>query len=107
MYNWREHIYTDTFLYILRTAGLHGFSPDQANFLQADQNYALYVINLDTNITMATMLPDDLKESVGVMNAQGQQVMREDKNWLYLVGGYGWNTASGKNITYSKVRIAL
>lgn len=54
---------------------------------------------------MATMLPDDLKESVGVMNAQGQQVMREDKNWLYLVGGYGWNNASGKNITYSKVRI--
>lgn len=94
--------------YFFRTAGLHGFGQHDANFSQADQNYAIFVINLVTDITTAAMLPTTLRESVGVMNAQAQQVMNSGKNYLYLVGGYGWSSVINppRNITFPTVRIA-
>ncbi|KAL5499509.1 hypothetical protein EMCRGX_G010943 [Ephydatia muelleri] len=91
-----------------RTAGLHGFSDKVPNFSQADQNYALYVINLATDITTAAMLPANLQESVGVMNAQAQQVTNsKGKNYLFVVGGYGWSSTSTppRNITHPTLTI--
>ena len=61
------------------------------------------MIDLIEHVTYAAALPkdSDLYQSLSVMNAQAQQV----RNFLYIVGGYGWSNNLNRNTTYDTVSI--
>lgn len=57
------------------------------------------MIDLAEHVTYAAALPNDLHQSLSVMNAQAQQL----NNYLYVVGGYGWSNDLKRNTTYDIV----
>ena len=87
-----------------RTAGLHPFG--SAGFLQTLQNHALFVINMPTSglwQTAGAALPSAYFQKLALMNAQGCQVKVIDKNYLYVAGGYGFDTDYKDMVTFPLV----
>lgn len=89
-----------------RTYGLHGFLGD--TFPVASQNTEVYVINLATGSIISRSLTDpsaqlsqEQIDQLSVTNALFFQ--GGGSNTLYVVGGYGYNTAIGTNDTKSVI----
>ena len=87
-----------------RKNGLHGFNDDDFNFPANQQNDVLIVVDRDTNIvTTRTLIPgsvdisQELFDSLTVTNSQHYQ----EGDFLYMVGGYGWDVAANDFITQS------
>jgi len=81
-----------------RTSGLHGFSSTQPNFPADEENVTLTVINNKKKYVKTRSLIDPKSgltqsqiDSLSVTNAQFYQ----EKNKLYIAGGYGIDTNSG------------
>jgi hypothetical protein len=80
-----------------RTYGLHGFLGD--TFPVSSQNTTVYVINLNTGAIISRSLTDSTS---GLSQAQIDQLsvtnalffQGDGSNTLYMVGGYGFNTAT-------------
>ena len=89
---------------MFRTAGLHPFG--QQGFLEKLQNHALFVISMpDERIwqTAGAALPSAYFEKLALMNAQACQVEVNDRNYLYVVGGYGFDTDYKDMVTFPLV----
>ncbi len=87
-----------------RTYGLHGFLGD--TFPVASQNTEVYVVNLKTGVIVSRSLTDSSAhlsqeqiDQLSVTNALFFQ--GEGSDTLYMVGGYGFNTATGTYETQS------
>ena len=101
-------------LYILpwyyRTAGLHSFCG--AGFLPKHENHALYVVKMSSSgpwQTAGAALPSAYYERLAVENAQSCQVQVKGadgsmKNYLYVVGGYGYSSEFSIMVTIPQVR---
>jgi hypothetical protein len=87
-----------------RTYGLHGFVGD--TFPVSSQNTMVYVVNPSTGTTVSRSLTDP---SSGLSQEQIDQLsvtnalffQGNGSNTLYMVGGYGINTATGNRETKS------
>jgi hypothetical protein len=87
-----------------RTYGLHGFLGD--TFPVSSQNTQVYVVNLTTGSILSRSLRDPAAklsqaqiDQLSVTNALAFQ--GDGNNTLYMVGGYGINTATGHYETKS------
>lgn len=94
------------FLITGRTSGLHGFVAGSTNnFPIPAQNTMAFVIDPDTGQSWSRELNDP---SSGLSQAEidplsttaAQYFQKKGGNLLYVVGGYGWNTATSKMITF-------
>ena len=54
-------------------------------------------------ITVAAALPEEYYNTVGLMNAQSYQLMHGRKNYLFVVGGYGYSPNAKTMITLNTV----
>ena len=54
-------------------------------------------------ITIAAALPEEYYNTVGLMNAQSYQLMHGGKNYLFVVGGYGYSPNAKTMITLNTV----
>lgn len=98
-------IYKDEYVLLSgRTYGLHGFLGD--TFPADSQNTMVYVLNLKTGNTVSRSLTDPKSgltqeqiEQLSVTNALFFQP--DGSNTLYMVGGYGINSATGLHDTKS------
>ena len=89
---------------MFRIAGLHPFG--KLGFLEKLQNHALFVINMPTSglwQTAGAALPSAYFQKLSLMNAQGRQVKVNDKNYLYVAGGYGFDTDYKDMVTFPLV----
>ena len=89
---------------MFRTAGLHPFG--RAGFLETLQNHALFVINMPTSglwQTAGVALPSAYFQKLALMNAQACQVKVNDKKYLYVAGGYGFDTDYKDMVTFPLV----
>lgn len=87
-----------------RTYGLHGFMGD--TFPTASQNTDVFILNVTTGQTYSRSLADPSSgltqeqiDSLSVTNAMFNQA--EGSNTLYVIGGYGANSATGTKETKS------
>ncbi len=86
-----------------RTAGLHGFEGD--TFPVASQNTMVFVLNLKTGRTVSRSLTDPsshlTQEQVDQLSVSNALFFQGNgSNTLYLVGGYGMNTVTGRRETF-------
>jgi hypothetical protein len=83
-----------------RRAGLHGFSaPPVNNFPPTEMNDSIYVVDPAAARVWSLsvgFLPDSVADLLRVTNAQYAQ----NGNTLYLVGGYGMNSSTGRMMTF-------
>jgi hypothetical protein len=83
-----------------RRAGLHGFaSPPVNNFAPDSMNDAIYVVDPVTPQVWSMPVsgfPDSVADLLRVTNAQSVQ----NGNTLYLIGGYGYNSATKRMMTF-------
>lgn len=83
-----------------RRAGLHGFaSPPVNNFPPTEMNDSIYVVDPAAARVWSmsvTVFPDSVADLLRVTNAQSVQ----NGNTLYVVGGYGMNSATGRMMTF-------
>ncbi len=92
-----------------RTFGLHGFLPDPTygnTFPVASQNTEVYVVNPVTGSTVSRSLTDPssklTQEQIDQLSVTNALFFQGDgSNTLYMVGGYGFNTATGVQETKS------
>jgi hypothetical protein len=82
-----------------RTYGLHGFSGD--TFPTSAQNTQVYVINLSTGSIISRSLTDPAsklsQEQIDQLSVTNALFFQGDgSSTLYMVGGYGINTATGQ-----------
>ncbi|MBI2742469.1 MAG: hypothetical protein HYX48_00935 [Chlamydiales bacterium] len=87
-----------------RTYGLHGFLGD--TFPVVSQNTTVFVLNLTTGQTVSRSLNDPgshlSQEQIDQLSVTNALFFQGDgSNTLYMVGGYGINTATGKRETKS------
>lgn len=84
-----------------RTNGLHGFDPNPHvnNFPPSAQNDVVYVIDFKTNQIWQKSLYDEssglTQEQIDTLTVTSAQFYQSGKT-LYITGGYGINTATGK-----------
>jgi hypothetical protein len=98
-------LYKDEYVLLSgRSFGLHGFQGD--TFPVVSQNMTVYVLNLTTGNTISRSLADpssqltqDQIDQLSTTNALFFQ--GHGSNTLYMVGGYGINTATGQRETKS------
>jgi hypothetical protein len=87
-----------------RTNGLHDFSNIGNNFPPIFQNTTVYVIDPSTGITTSRSLKNSSaglsQEQIDALSVTASQFFQKGST-LYLVGGYGINTASGQMETKS------
>src|SRR5690348_15932396 len=87
-----------------RTNGLHGFSPGNNNFPPLLQNTLVYVVDPKTKTVKTRSLTDSsskLSQSqIDTLSVTAPQYFQVD-NTLYMVGGYGVDTATGQFSTKS------
>ena len=105
MYLIKKITYIITAFQLFRTAGLHPFG--KPGFLEKLQNHALFVINMSDKEcwqTAGAALPSAYFQKLSLMNAQGCQVKVGDKNYLYVAGGYGFDTDCKDMVTFPLVR---
>jgi len=87
-----------------RIAGLHPFGGE--GFQQTKQSYALFVVDMEQYATAAAALPNQYFESVGLMNTQATQVKTKDgKNYLYIAGGYGFDSTVNDMKTFDTLTV--
>ena len=77
---------------MFRLAGLHPFGGK--GFTDQLERHVLFVVDMTNFITIAAALPEEHYNTVGLMNAQSYQVMRNGKNYLFVVGGYGYSATA-------------
>lgn len=87
-----------------RTFGLHGFAGD--TFPVSSQNTVAYVVNLSTGSIVSRSLTDHAsklsQEQIDQLSVTNALFFQGDgANTLYMVGGYGFNTATQKYETKS------
>lgn len=98
-------LYKDEYVLLAgRTMGLHGFSGD--TFPAISQNTSVFVLNLTTGATVSRSLTDPssglTQEQIDQLSATNVLFFQGDgSNTLYMVGGYGINSATGENETKS------
>ena len=103
------HAMLGILFYDTRTAGLHPFG--DGGFLPKWENHALFVIKMSSSKpwqTAGAALPSVYYETLAVENAQSCQVQVKDtsdkvKNYLYVVGGYGYNSEYKNMVTFPQV----
>ena len=82
-----------------RTNGLHGFSSSQPNFAVSNQNTTAIVLDFTKKrVTVRSLLDPRLGltlEQLEYLTVSAAQSI-QDESRLYLVGGYGYCTNSGK-----------
>lgn len=83
-----------------RRAGLHGFAPPPTNnFPPAEMNDSIYVVDPAARQVWSmpvNVFPDSVADLLRVTNAQSVQ----NGNTLYVIGGYGMNSATGRMMTF-------
>ncbi len=62
-----------------------------SGFVQNLQSYVLFVVDTKNYQTVAAALPETYYQTVGLMNGQSYQLTHGGKNYLFLVGGYGYS----------------
>jgi hypothetical protein len=81
-----------------RTNGLHGFNNDPNNFPPDQQNTTVFVVNVHTGQVYSRSLRDPFggltQQQIDMLSVTSPQWYQAG-NTLYLVGGYGVDTASG------------
>ena len=78
---------------LFRLAGLHPFN-EGSGFTNKLESHVLFVLDTTNYITVAAALPEQYYNTVGLMNAQSYQLMRDGKNYLFVVGGYGYSASA-------------
>lgn len=83
-----------------RRAGLHDFkAPPENNFPPAQMNDSIYVVDPAASRVWSmpvSIFPDSVADMFRVTNAQSAQ----SGDTLYVMGGYGMNSATGKMMTF-------
>ena len=90
-----------TFCLLFRLAGLHPFNG--VGFTNQLESHVLFVLDTTNYITIAAALPEQYYNTVGLMNAQSYQLVHNGKNYLYIVGGYGYSPSAKTMITLNTV----
>ena len=90
-----------TFCLLFRLAGLHPFSG--IGFTNQLESHVLFVLDTTNYITIAAALPEQYYNTVGLMNAQSYQLKHNGKNYLFIVGGYGYSPKAKTMITLNTV----
>lgn len=87
-----------------RTNGMHDFSKVGNNFPPSFQNTTVYVIDPATGTSMSRSLTEQSsglsQHEIDTLSVTASQFFQKG-NTLYIVGGYGINTANGKMETKS------
>ena len=88
---------------LFRLAGLHPFGG--TGFTNQLESHVLFVLDTTSAkyITIAAALPEEYYNTVGLMNAQSYQLMHGGKNYLFVVGGYGYSANAKTMITLNTV----
>jgi hypothetical protein len=98
-------LYEDKCLLVAgRTNGLHGFDAGNDNFLPKKQNTTLYVLDLTKKqVSHRSLLSKnaDLSEELIDALSVTSPLFDQTKDTLYVVGGYGVNSETGKFSTKS------
>ncbi len=98
-------LYKDEYVLLAgRTYGLHGFMGD--TFPVASQNTTVFVLNLTNGTTVSRSLADPSsqlsQEQIDQLSVTNALFLQTDgSTTLYMVGGYGINTATGMRETKS------
>jgi hypothetical protein len=86
-------------LFAGRTNGMHGFDPGNNNFPPSEQNTTVYVVDPvnETVVTRSLLDPDSglTQAQIDLLSVTSPQSY-QDKDMLYITGGYGVDTASGE-----------
>lgn len=90
-----------TFCLLFRLAGLHPFGG--IGFTNQLESHVLFVLDTTNYITIAAALPEQYYNTVGLMNAQSYQLKHNGKNYLFIVGGYGYSPKAKTMITLNTV----
>ena len=98
-------IYKDKWIFLAgRTNGLHAFGNIGNNFPPRYQNTSVYVVDPATGISLSRSLSDPTSnlssDEIDALSATASQFFQK-KSTLYIVGGYGINTATGQIETKS------
>ena len=87
-----------------RTNGVHGFDNVGNNFPPGFQNTTIYVVDPSSGATISRSLTDLSsglsQEEIDTLSVTASQFFQKNDT-LYIVGGYGINTATGKMETKS------
>ena len=86
---------------MFRLAGLHPFAGK--GFTNQLESHVFFVLDTTNFITIAAALPEHYYNTVGLMNAQSYQLMHGGKNYLFVVGGYGYSANAKTMITLNTV----
>ncbi len=82
-----------------RTNGLHGFNPGDA-FPKQYSNKNIFVVNPNTQETFSKNIFSDCSYNTADPMRSTNMQYYQDGNKLYLIGGYGYDSASNSLITF-------
>jgi hypothetical protein len=89
-----------------RTNGMHGFSPGDHDFPPEEQNTVVYVVDPNNHTVVTKSLTDSTSQlssaQIDTLSVTSPQYYQVD-NTLYVLGGYGIESATGLFTTKSTV----